>query len=200
MRVAKCRLPAVLFAVLVLVTAADALPPRRALTVGWHDELNETAVWTPFPQPHEAEVLVPRYGTMRLRIQPSAAQKPAPAFYWATVHRVAEVDLDRYPIMAVRTLGLSRGAWWDTMVQETQNGALVGSEHKTDSSRKAHLLLFDLPNKTGLTGRRQVRIRLNVGRVAPGGWADYAYVRFVSREGAEVLRRRPNLQKVVVAP
>jgi hypothetical protein len=189
----RVRLVALLTVVVTIVAAATALG-ARTVPVGWHDELNDIREWTPFPHPHAAEKLTPRDGAMRLRIPLTVEQQPAPSFYWATVHRVAEVDLDRYPVLAIRTLRLSRDTWWDYMLQEVQGGRLVGREYKTPSLRKPGLILYDLPNSAGWTGKKQVRIRLNVARVKPGCWADYTYVRFVRREDAEVLRRNPNLQ------
>lgn len=167
--------------------AGSALAARPRVAVGWHDELNKPRRWTAFPPPNAAEKRVPRRGVMRLRIPPAAAQDPAPPFYWATVHRVAEVDLDRYPILAVRTTRLSGDTWWDFMVQEVQDGELVGPEYKTPSSREPGVLLYDLASETGLSGTRELRIRLNVARVTPGCWADYTYVRFLSRGEAASL-------------
>ena len=191
---------AALLPCLFAVVAAIAAKAEPGVTVGWHDELDETREWTSFPPPNEVEKLTPRSGGMRLRIPLTDTPESAPPFHWGTVHRTVEVDLDRYPVLAVRTLRRSRDTWWDCMVQEVREGQLVGNEYKTASLRKASLILYDLPRETGLTGKKQLRLRLNVARVKRGCWVDYDYVRFVSREDAQVLRRNPNFQPVVQRP
>lgn len=175
-------------------TSAPVLP------VGWHDELADVREWSPYLAGRKPRLSRPRVGSLALSVTPPRQKSDRTPFYWASVYRMAEVDLDQYPILAVRTLRVSKGAWWDFMVQEVKNGQPVGQELKTESLREPGLLFLDLPKSAGLTGRKKVRIRLNVAHENGVGTAEYAWARFIQRSDVDTLRRNPDLHRVLLSP
>lgn len=174
-----------------------AAPGPAPLVVGWHDEFTRSlGDWKPFPG-GGADVSRRRRGVLTLTLGPGAASDPR-TFAWAGVSRVVDVNLDEYPVLAVRVVRLSRDCWWDAVVQPVGPGA---PEVKTDSLPERGLLLFDVRARVGPTGDRQrLRLRLNVAGLRRGGSVDYAWVRFIRREDAERLRRQPDLQNTLLAP
>lgn len=200
-----------IFAALLLgCLAASRTAERAALQVGWHDEMNGSPErrWRWDPPRGAAELSRPRQGVLRLTIGDSSesgmtTENPPRAYYWASAYRYLQVDLDRYPVLAVQTAGVHGAAtWWDAILQEYTGGSGLGAETRATLSdaQKPGLLLFDVPAKTGLGGRRRIRLRLNVAGLSRGGWADYRYVRFIRREDADWLRENPGLQRVKLEP
>jgi hypothetical protein len=182
-------------------------PPAGAdgpLLVGWSDELNLPRAWTALTPGGAPDVFRPRRGVMGLRLGRRAVldnKITAPyAYRWASVWRVATVDLDRYPLLAVRALRVSGDTWWDVTAQEWRNGSVGGREWQTPSLDHPGLVLFDLARETGWAGKMPIRLRLNVAGLRDGGAVEYAWVRFVRREDAERLRKNPDAQELVVAP
>ena len=110
------------FALMLLLLAAVALSPRGAvsfpdsLVVGWSDEFNNPADWQSFPAPNAPDMSAPRKGVVRLKIGKRAVDGSIP-FNWASAWRIAEVDLKRYPILAVSVHDLRGPGWWDVTVQ-----------------------------------------------------------------------------------
>lgn len=215
-----------LFAILSVCSffSVCAASPPSPLVVGWHDEFSRPMGWTPVVG-GGADVSLHRSGVMTLTLGPSAAFDPR-TFSWAGVSRDINVNLDEYPILAVRALRVSHGCWWDANVQALNNGHPMGTEYKSDSLPERGLLLFDVGayfKRTGFPdgfgprpafsfsdvstspraafiGRQHLRLRLNVAGLKRGGSVDYAWVRFIHREDAERLRSQPDLQNVLLAP
>jgi hypothetical protein len=135
---------------------------------------------------------VPKPGLLRLRLGEGSESGPTPeatprTYHWASAYRYLTVDLDRFPVLAVRTVRVGgRETWWDAIVQEYLGGTGHGPETRAslDNANVPGLLLFDLPARTGMRGKKQLRLRLNVAGLQLGGTADYAYVRFIRREDA----------------
>lgn len=174
------------------------------LLSGWHDEFNSASArdwqWTP-PLGH-ADVSAPRKGVLRLTLgdRAQADGHSAKTYYWAAAARYANVDLDLYPILAVRVLALhGPSTWWDVTVNEYLGGEQHGPDRRAalKSATKPGLLLFDVAQAAGLTGKKQLRIRLNVAGLEKGDWAEYAYVRFLRREDVKRLEQKPDTQTVV---
>ena len=175
------------------------------LLCGWHDELNARSApdwqWQ-WPLGH-ADVTAPRTGILRLtlgdRAQPDRVGGNRP-YYWAAAARYADVDLDVYPILAVRAQALhGPTTWWDITVNEYLSGDQHGPDRGATArpATKPGLILFDVAQASGLTGKKQLRIRLNVAGLEKGDWVDYAYARFIRREDAKRLMQNPDLQNVV---
>ena len=173
------------------------------LQTGWHDELNTTAVqdWTWQPPQGRADLSAPSAGalpTLGANAQEDHIGKET--YYWATCARYAVVDLDRYPILAVRVLDVKggRNSWWDVTV----NDYLGGENHCPDlgatlkPGTKPGLLFFDVTAGGRLAGKKRIRLRLNVAGLERGGYADYSYVRFIRREDRKRLEKNPDLQKI----
>lgn len=96
--------------------------PSSALVVGWSDEFNQMN-WLPLPKPNDPDTSLHR-GDLKLSLGPGATCVPSSVpFYWASVTRVVDVDIDRYPILAVRAVGLHGHSWWDVDVQACQHPA-----------------------------------------------------------------------------
>ena len=174
------------------------------LQTGWHDELNATAVhdWTWQPPQGRADLSAPSVGVLRLTLGDGAQEDHIgkDAYYWATCARYATVDLDRYPILAVRTLDVKgkRDPWWDVTLNDYQGGETHGPDigGSLKPGTKPGLLLFDVTANGRLTGKRQLRIRLNVAGLERGAYADYSYVRFLQRKDRKRLEENPDLQRV----
>jgi hypothetical protein len=123
------------------------------------------------------------------------------AWYWATCSRFATVDLDRYPILAVRVLKVKGEGrtWWDVFVNDYKGGERHGSDicGRLGPGTKPGLLFFDATNGGKLTGNRQIQIRLNIAGMTQGAYADYEYVRFIRRQDRKRLERHPGLRNVL---
>jgi hypothetical protein len=193
----------------------------ETVTVGWNDEFNSSTNWKSFPVPNSPDISMPRRGSLRLRIGKGAVSSSGP-FFWASAWRVAEVDSNRYPILAVNARNLKGPGWWDVVVQEWHDGRLIGQEMKTPSLDHAGVILFDLsksikppkhaethPGGTGewtgvgektKEGRVQYRIRINIAGIKEGCSIEYAWLRFVRREDADRLSKNPRTQDIVVEP
>lgn len=118
---------------------------RNALVVGWNDEFNTARSWTAFAPPNTPDVRIRHRGAVELRIGKGAIADPNPRpYYWATLSRVAEVDVARYPILAVCARHLQGPAWWDVTIQGWRDGKLTGREVKTPSLDHDGVILFDV--------------------------------------------------------
>jgi hypothetical protein len=201
---------AVVGCLLAVLPVRGGAEPVEALATGWHDEMNRgaTARWTWAPPRGRADLSAPQPGTLRLRLGDASesGQIPGPtprAYYWASVYRYLRVDLDRYPILAVRAVRVGGNAtWWDAILQEYTGGAGHGPETRASlaDARVPGLLLFDVPAETHLTGKKRLRLRLNVAGLEPGGKADYSNVRIIRLEDNARLREAPDLQDVALRP
>jgi hypothetical protein len=188
----------------------NSVKQAEALPVGWHDELNPGVLrrWRWSPPRGRADLSAPESGILRLRLgkQSESGQIPEPAqrtYYWASVYRYLTVDLDRFPVLAVRAVHVQGdNTWWDAIVQEYRGGTGHGPETRASltNAQVPGLLLFDVGAEAGMTGKKQLRLRLNVAGLQPGGAVDYTYVRFIGREDAARLRTLPDLQKVMLCP
>ena len=188
----------------------NAAKQTEALATGWHDELNRNAArqWMWSPPQGRADLSAPKPGILRLRLgeQSESGQTPEPAqraYYWASAYRYVTVDLDRFPVLAVRAVHVQGdNTWWDAIVQEYRGGTGHGPETRASltNAQVPGLLLFDVPAETGMRGKKQLRLRLNVAGLQRGGAVDYTYVRFIRREDAARLRDVPDLQSVVLCP
>lgn len=184
---------------------AAPLPSTR-LVVGWSDALQDTHEWRPLPAPNCPDVLVAHPGRLRLTLGSRARNYRGFAFNWASMWRTADVDVDRYPILAVRTVDLKGPTWWCLEVQGygiSQGEPLVGSEVKTPDLGHAGLVLFDLQAQAayGLELRpHKFRLRMSVAGVKLGGAVEYAWIRFVRREDLDRLRLDPDTGELIVEP
>ena len=184
-----------------IVRAQDVEPLRT----GWHDELNTTAVhdWTWQPPQGRADLSAPHVGVLRLTLGDTAQEDHIgnDTYYWATCARYATVDLGHYPIMAVRVLNVKgKGdTWWDITLNYYQGGEVHGPDigGTLKPGTKPGVLFFDLTAGGKMTGKRQIRIRLNVAGRERGGYADYSYVRFIQRKDRSRLEKHLDLQKVL---
>ena len=175
------------------------------LHAGWHDELNETAIhdWTWQPAQGRADLSAPKEGVLRLSLGDKSQEDHIgkDTYYWATCARYATVDLDRYPLLAVRVLKVKgkRDTWWDVKVNEYKGGTVHGADigGTLKRGRRSGLLFLDLTENGKLTGKKQIRLRLNVAGLERGAYADYSYVRFIERKDRARLEQNPDSQKVL---
>jgi hypothetical protein len=215
---------------LVAATLGVAADPAKvsSLVVGWSDEFNAMN-WQPFPKPNAPDTSIRHKGFLKLSLGSGAADDlHDAAFYWASASRVVEVDVDRYPILAVRAVNLKGRSWWDVIIQgyDEKNGAangsaldpvrpgsaarrykaeggVVGKEIKTPSLDHDGVILFDLQAqvKNGLElGSHKIRVRLNIAGQQKGVSVEYDWIRFVRRQDAEQLRANPHIRDIVVEP
>ena len=191
--------------------------PGEPLIVGWNDEFNATTNWQTLPLPNKPDVTMANSGLLRLTLGSDAITNARPAFYWASMTRIAEVNMERYPILAVRAVHLKKASWWDVEIQayEPDDGkqsendakvpghALVGSEVKTPSLDHDGIILFDLQSQANnglkITARK-FRLRISIASQSKGGSVEYDWLRFVRREDAERLRKNPRISGLVVEP
>ncbi len=158
--------------------------------------------WQWMPPLGHADVSTPRKGVLRLTLGDRAQSDShnVKTYYWATSARYADVDLDLYPVLAVRVPALhGPSTWWDVTINEYLAGEQHGPDRRAalEPATKPGLLLFDVAQAAGLTGKKQMRIRLNVAGLEKGDWAEYAYVRFLRREDVKRLAQNPDTQTVV---
>lgn len=178
----------------------------KPLVVGWSDEFNAKHNWQRFPPPHQPDLSQPHKGLLSLSLGSKSKTTPQPAFYWASATRFVEVDIERYPILAVRAVGLKGPSWWDVIVQGVEKESkttLAGSEIKTPSLDHDGIILFDIQEQVKhgleLSGHR-FRIRLNIAGLKQGGSIQYDWIRFVRREDAARLRTNPQVSELIVEP
>lgn len=181
-----------------------AVKEAKPLVVGWNDECNRPN-WQSFPKPNAPDTSLRHKGFLGLRLGHGVVSDPPVApFLWASVWRIAEVNTERYPIMAVRGMNLKGASWWDCIVQGYDDTkGLIGKEIKTPSLDHDGVILFDLQTQTakGLdlsTGK--IRVRLCIAGTQKGGSVEYDWIRFVRRSDAELLRDNPRLRDIVVEP
>ena len=186
--------------------AVASQQPSSALVVGWNDEFNSANSWEPFPAPHKPDISTRHKGFLTLSLGSGSEINPKPAFIYATVTRYAQVDVERYPILAIRAVDLKGPSWWDVSVQgygQQGKPGLIGKEVKTPSLDHEGIILFDLlaQAKNGLDiSSRNLRIRLNIAGTKKGGAISYDWIRFIRRGDAERLRANANVSELVVEP
>src|SRR2546423_3170398 len=143
-------------ALAILAGIAGSTPPTSPpLRVGWHDEMSPGAEsrWRWEPPRGAADRSEPRQGILRLGLGDTSESgqtpdSPSRTYYWASAYRYLTVDLDRYPILAVRVTGLhGTETWWDAIVQEYTGGSGHGKETRASlkDAQTPGLLLFDVP-------------------------------------------------------
>ncbi len=183
-----------------------------SLVVGWSDEFNGLN-WQPFQNPNAPDTSLRHRGFLNLKLGSGATPEPNPApFYWGSVSRTVDVDVDRYPILAVRAVNLKGPSWWDVIVQsygasgdptQKEEVRLVGSEIKTPSLDHDGVILFDMQAqaKSGLElSSHRFRVRLNIAGTQKGGSVEYDWIRFVRRQDAEKLRSNPRIGDIIAEP
>lgn len=118
--------------ILLVVALAGVLAWSDALVVGWNDEFNTDRNWTAFQPPNAPDISAPQRGVVRLRIGKNGMERSIP-FFWTSAWRIADVDVGRYPILAVNARNLRGPGWWDVVVQRWEKGRPAGPEIKTPS-------------------------------------------------------------------
>jgi hypothetical protein len=180
-------------------------PQVATLVVGWNDEFNALN-WDPRPRPNKPDISTRHRGLLGLTMGSDAPVDPRLPFNWATVSRVADVDIERYPILAVRAVNLKHPGWWDVSVQGCVKGngdPTLGKEVKTPSLDHDGIILFDLHAqvKNGLdAGTNRLLVRLNIAGPKKGAHVEYDWIRFIRREDTERLRSNPNITELIVEP
>lgn len=178
-------------AILYPATGPTVTARNRRLAVGWSDEMSAQTrpLWTSV---NGAEIAgTAGGGALTVRVGPTAR-----GAFRSAATRTAEVDLDRYPILAVRALDVSREAHWYVALEEPGGDARIETPNRSSPG----LIFFDLPAQANLAGKRALRIRLIVEGLRNGESAEFAWVRFVRRDDAERLRENPDEQRVRLVP
>jgi hypothetical protein len=90
----------------------------HTLVVGWHDEFNSLEGWSPWTAFGGADILGGMDGTLRVTLGSTSMFMQEFGHYRAGVWKEVDVDLHRYPILAVRVLHFRNGSSWDVGVLE----------------------------------------------------------------------------------
>ncbi len=193
---------------------------RHALVVGWHDEFNEPGDWQPWTRPGATDIMSVSNGALRVTLGNTSHFFKEFGHYRAGVWTEFDVDLNRYPVLAVRANHFHGGSSWDAEVfefrdksapnvRDVANGGSIpvpGNAEQLAADRVANsgarntaetvfTVVQPNPNvKRG--GKSHVRLQLNLSGPKHGAFADYAWARFITREEVEALRNNPTSRNV----
>jgi hypothetical protein len=169
--------------------------PRRApLTVGWHDEMNDPALWKPLGAENPPDVYASSPGLLTLRL-PHVPQGYAYAYQWSGVARSISADLAHYPVLMARVSSLQKGSYAHLQIEERDAAGRVVHSWRSPTLTQAGLTAIDLGKEIGPEVRR-LTLRLIVGGTLAGAQCDYNWVRFARREDMAYLQESPDLQTV----
>jgi hypothetical protein len=218
-----CReLMALLWTVALVPAHAASKPPKphmHTLVVGWHDEFNSLEGWSPWTAFGGADILGGMDGTLRVTLGSTSMFMQEFGHYRAGVWKEVDVDLHRYPILAVRVLHFRNGSSWDVGVLEyrdknapdardiTHGGGvpipgnaqgLAADQVATSNGRNhAETIFVNVQeNAHRKPGKSHVRLLLNLSGPEQGAIVDYAWVRFIPRREVDWLRNNPTSERV----
>jgi hypothetical protein len=192
---------------------------RQTLVVGWHDEFNSLDGWQPWTAFGGADILEGMDGTLRVRLGRTSDFMKAFGHYRAGVYKEFDVDLNRYPVLAVRVSRFYGGASWDVGVLEYRDSSapdardiskgggipipgnpqglaadLVGDS--TARYRAETIFVVAQGNARRKAGKSHVRLLLNLSGPKRDAFVDFAWVRFITPGEVERLRNNPRSHNV----
>src|SRR5437762_493916 len=94
-------------------TAGKGCP---ALDVGWHDEFNTLDGWSPWTAFGGFDILRGDVGKLEVVLGKTSMYMPGFKDYRAGVYQDFDVDVNRYPVLAVRVLRIHHAATWDVQL------------------------------------------------------------------------------------
>ncbi len=201
------------------VTAQTAAGHHRPLVVGWHDEFNMLDNWAPWTAFGSFDILRGDVGKLTVVMGKTAMRDANFNNYRAGVYQDFDVDLAKYPVVAIHVLRMQNAATWDAQVGEYRDEALPEA-HDTShgggvarpgnpkqlvmdsigdcgAQQKPGLVFISLsPTSYGSKGRQHVRLLLNANGPRQS-YVDFAWVRFIRREDVAHLRSHPETALVV---
>jgi hypothetical protein len=205
---------------LAAVSAGGTLQSRtatREMVVGWHDEFNSLEGWAPWTANGGADILTSTDGAMRVRLGKTAMYMDVFKDYRAGVWKDVEVDLNRYPIFAVRSSRFRGAASWDVDVLDyrdrnaadardiSRGGGIpvpgnpegLAADRLADTGNRyaAETVFTFMPPNPKRQGKRRVRIMVNLSGPKRGGSLDVAWIRFLTIEQGRMLRDSPTASR-----
>lgn len=193
---------------------------HKPLIVGWHDEFNTSQGWSPWTAGGK-DILSQRYGALRVTLGNTSMFMKEFGHYRAGVWQDFDVDLNRYPLLAVRVTRFEAGSSWDINLFEyrdpnapdardiTHGGGIpvpgnpqgLAADIVANSSGRyrAEMIFVDVQENTRRKpGKSHVRLLLNLSGPQKGAFADYAWARFIRREDVERMRNNPTSRNLPV--
>lgn len=184
---------------------------RHTLVVRWHDEFNTLEGWSPWTAFGGADVLSGRAGALRVTLGKTSMFMREFGHYRAGVWKEFAVDLNRYPVLAVRVNRFRNGASWDVGLLEYRDRnapdardisrgggipipgnseGLAADLAATSSGRsRAETIFVDVQdNFRRKAGKSHVRLLLNLSGPRQGATVDFVWARFITRQEVETLR------------
>lgn len=165
------------------------------LVVGWHDEMNDPALWKPLGAENPPDIYASSPGLLTLRL-PHVPQGYAYTYQWSGVTRSISADLGHFPVLMARVSSLEKGSYAHLDIEERDAAGRVAHTWRSPTLTHAGLTAIDLGKEIGPEVRR-LTLRLIVGGALPGAKCDYSWVRFVRREDVAYLQECPDLQTVI---
>jgi hypothetical protein len=190
------------------------------LTVGWHDEFNKLDDWAPWTG-GSFDVLRGDVGKLTVVLGKSSMYMQVFKDYRAGVYRDIDVDLDHYPIVAVRAVGFQKAGQWDVQVMQyrepnapdsrdvSKGGGIPipGNPQRLAADlvgeSKGHkgpdLVFMEVKALPSARGKKHVRLMLNLSGPQQQGYVEFAWVRFIRKEDVRRLRANPRLSDIRMA-
>lgn len=173
---------------LALVQGAGSAPGQQGLpiVVGWNDELDSRAHWSPLNVENKARVSGPP-GVLLLSLGQVPTGWPY-EYQWSGVSQDLRVDLARFPVLMAKVNWVQGYAHLDIDVVDAAGVAV--KTFRSSTLTAAGLSTVDLGKELD-PAYYSLRIRLIVGGPNSGCEATYDWVRFVSRRDSEFLTAHP---------
>lgn len=159
-----------------------------ALPVGWNDEMITLSSWRDLGG-NRPQSWLREGGGLALRL-PQVPDGWPYQYQWGGVTREAIVDLGRYPVLLARVDDVHGYAHLDLEERATDGTPVRG--RRTGALTAPGLIRFDLGDEA--KNARRLTLRLIVGGPNEGATATYRWVRFVSRETADLIERNPDVR------
>lgn len=193
--------------------------PYQTLVVGWHDEFNSLEGWSPWTAFGGADILGGMDGTLRVTLGKTSDFMKAFGHYRAGVYKEFDMDLHRYPVLAVRASRFRDGASWDVGLLEFRDSSAtdardiskgggipapgnpqgVAADLVANSSaryRAETIFVVVQGNARRKPGKSHVRLLLNLSGPKRDAIVDFAWVRFLPTHEVERLRNNPRSHNI----
>ena len=185
-----------MFLLPLVLSAAPGIAPRlvnptqiaaRSAPVGWNDEMDVLSAWTYLAIGNRPQIWRREGGGMGLRL-PQVPDEWPYQYQWSGVTREAIVDLGKYPVLLAKVDELHGYAHLDLEERDNEGKAVRGKRSPTLTA--PGIIRFDLGDEA--KNVRRLTLRLIVGGPNEGASAVYRWIRFASRETADLIERNPD--------
>lgn len=161
----------------------------KPVAVGWNDELEVLSAWRDLRTSNKPQTIRREEGGLTLRL-PQVPDRWPYQYQWSGLTREAVVDLDRYPVLLAKVDAVSGYAHLDLEERDVDGAAVRGK--RTPGLTTPGIIRFDLGDEA--KNVRRLTLRLIVGGPNEGASATFRWVRFASRETADLIEKNPDVR------